>query len=125
MAHRRNGETTSLEIRAWIAESLRESAEQLYPVARETMGAGCDPAGWLRKADALDAGEPVVLPGWQVAEFIAGPYPAMVPAFQIEPDGSVTAMRSEHHGDTVHWVPDDGPQLWRPAPAPRFGRHRG
>ena len=103
-----------------MAADLRESAEMFYPVARETMGAGHDPAGWLRKADALDDGEPVVLPGWQVANYIEGPHPAMVTAFRLEPDGSVTAMRTVHHGDTVDWVPDDGPQRWAPAATPRW-----
>ena len=108
-------------IRAALAADLRESAEQIYPTARESgFGGGPDPAGWLRKADDLDAGAPVVLPGWEVARYVDGPYPATVPAFRIEPDGSVTAMRTVHGGDTVHYVPDDGPALWRPSVRPRW-----
>ena len=112
-------------IRAALAADLRESAEQIYPTARRTMNAGRDPAGWLRKADELDAGAPVVLPGWEVAKYVDGPYPATVPAFRVEPDGSVTAMRTVHDGDTVHYVPDDGPERWRPAARPRWEKPGG
>ena len=91
MTHRRRIGPGPSDIGTWVAADLRESAEMFYPVARD-MGAGRDPAGWLRRADQLDAGEPVVLPGWEVANYIEGPHPAMVTAFRLEPNGSVTAM---------------------------------
>ena len=115
-----------VDIRAALAADLRESAAQFYPAVRESgFGVGPDPAGWLREADDLDAGRPVVLEGGEVAGYVDGPYPAMVAAFRVESDGSVTAMRADHDGDTVHWVPAGGPPQWRPAARPRWEKPGG
>jgi len=89
-----------------MAAHYREDAEQFYPVAREVMGAGCDPAGWLAKAAALDAGEPVVVRGWE----LCGKLPGVDPFgdFRLEPNGSVTRMRMVHRAGFVDYVPADG-----------------
>lgn len=113
--HKQNAGAAGVDVRGLVAENLRRSAEWIYPEALRVMGTGADPAGWLRQADELDAGLPVVLPGWKVANYLDGPYPALVPEFRLEPDGTVTAMRRVQHGDTVDYVPSAGPALWRPA----------
>jgi len=105
MARRREIEAPP-DVRGKMAASYREDAEQYYPVAREVMGAGCDPAGWLAKANALDAGDPVLVHGWE----LCGKLPGVDPYddFRLEPDGTVTRMRRVHHGDVVDYMAADG-----------------
>ena len=127
MAHRRSAGATTSDIRDWVAAEAREDHARdgnmiLWGDPTSATGGGVrrlpGPSSDSRLADALDAGEPVVIAGWRLAEFIDGPYPAMVPAFRLEPDGGVTAMKAVHRGDTVYWEPAGGPALWRPAALP-------
>ena len=103
MARLRRKPAQRTDVRGEVAARLRETAERIYP--NYQWPTGPDPAGWLDQADALDAGEAVVVLRCQVVRHLDQTHPA-APAYRLEPDGSVTPMQLRHEGDAAVWVPD-------------------
>ncbi len=72
------------ELRAEMAARYRQLAADWYEATGE------ETTGWLNFAAALERGDEVQLPGWQVAPFVPGARLARHPTVIVAPDGSVS-----------------------------------
>ena len=91
-----------VDVRALLLEELRELEETFggrFPASEpETFFT----SPWPAEIAALEAGEPLVVAGWQVNEWLAV-RPDANAHFRLEPDGSLTPVRPVHRGDHVAW----------------------
>jgi len=76
-------------LRAELAATYRDLAKRHYSTL--ALGPEEDPAGWTTTADAIEAGEPVVVSGWLVPAHGVDPNDDI----RVDPDGSLTSMRWE------------------------------
>jgi len=97
MARRRHIEAPP-NLRAELAATYRDLARYYSTLE---LGPEEDPAGWTEMADAIEAGEPVVVSGWLVPAHGVDIDPN--DDLRVDPDGSLTRMRCVHSGDHLRW----------------------
>ncbi len=77
-------------LRGEMATFLRDMAAAYYPDDLRHP----DPAGWLRRAAALDRGEPVTFTGWQLPPS-ATPVGRANDVFRLQPDGTLVELAED------------------------------